>query len=1582
MSFPRPNSVTGWLYLAAFALLASSLTAFDFFKDEEGFAITWERGEINMAVGFDNSRVLSDGKTFVEVFNDAAGDWNAVLANVQFDVLGVPHEFISVEDGINGAAFSESVMGESFGPNAVAVTVSREDLSQTNNWRYSDIFYNASLSWDSYRGPLREELDFRRVTLRQLGYLLGLASPDLADPSQTIDAIMNSQISDTDELQPDDIAGGQFLYGVPGAPPGNDNFADASEIVLNGEALTDVTVVTGSTVQASAEVGEPHLNDRFDESRKTVWWKWTATSTGDFSITTAGSNFDTLLGVFTGNALNSIALFRSNDDARPGAIRTSEVRFPVLAGISYYIAVDGRSGYEGRVQLNVGYANPPGPVLNIAESRILGDLGNSVTMVVEGIAASDGALSYQWFQDTRIIPGETSDSLRIDAFSNLDAGVYKVAVTESSGGTSHGLFWVVPDYGATEVWQLAPRADPTRPPEDITAISDIVQVTMGDDFGVGLRRDGSVVTWPVHDSIQYPEVLAVPEGLTNVVRVNAGHSHVLALKSDGTVVSWGNPEKGRTNVPPDLFGVVEVAAGLSHSLVRKSDGSVVTWGELGSDVPARFPEGLGSVVSISTKRTTNLVGKTDGSLYSWGGDSDSYPILQSGIARAQAHNNGGIALSQTGQVLGWGDSSSSLREIPSAVIDVFAASSDVGLLRSNRELSFYGRLTGWPPGSFEGFDSVLDADMGWDSATVLRDVTANAIPPQGSDVRGPSRVAEGNALELSSRPIGSPVMTHQWYKGSAPIIDGERVTGTTTPTLRIEPITLSDEGTYRLLSRNSAGSAFSANHEVAVDAVPTITSRPLTQLVRVGGVAEFIVSASGEGVVEYEWQKNGEALSGVSGNRLTLDPVTLDDRGRYTVVARNPNGAAYSHFFVEVASPGAEAVHWEDLNSGIVADLAKPHGGFAKIIPSSSMTKGMGLGVDGKAFRWGDWGSEVESWNDLCELVDLIAFPNRDFAIGLRGDGTLVGAGIGFNTVALPEDLSEVIDLTGDGSRFVALRADGSVRPWLSSNGDTFVPNPNRDIVSIGGFDVYLYMDGTTAGAGRGNFPTALKTPVSLHANLALLRSGELVVGSIDREDHVPNLLDEVVRVQPGLALRANGELVSWQPSGPYAGPEEGFVPAAAEGAFEVATDYSRGNVRNYWALVPGDGLALVSAAAPTGLSEGGSAQLSVEVVSGEALSFQWYRDGTALQDSARISGAQTSAISIQDLGAADVGEYYVQVTGAAGTVESFRTPMEFLARPQITQQPASAALIVGDSHTLSVIGVASDSYQWNKNGLALPGAVSSSLELSDVTLEDAGTYSVELFNAVGSVISDGAVVTVERPPPVIAGTHQVIADDRAPGGRVTISNQFTSDRSLTSLRWSVLLPDSWSLAEWTGPAATSEPLIGDQSLLEWSWTSAPTIPFEFTYVLAAPGGEGLNFQLGASFEVQGDGLDDSGLVLRDPLILRPGFHSADTSRDMRLGLSELLRVIELYNTRSGSSRTGRYKLNATSGDGFEPDSRDLAEGGLPPRHHSADTNQDGQLSLSELLRVIEIYNTRAASTRTGRYRIDPTTQDGFSPDP
>lgn len=127
-------------------------------------------------------------------------------------------------------------------------------------------------------------------------------------------------------------------------PPPNDPFAAAA--ILSGTTTT----VTGTNFGATKEPGEP--NHAGQPGGHSVWWRWTAPAAGAFTIDTCDSDFDTLLGVYTGTAVSALSLVKSNDDSEACDIRSS-VTFTATSGQVYSIAVDGADEEEGQVRLKL-----------------------------------------------------------------------------------------------------------------------------------------------------------------------------------------------------------------------------------------------------------------------------------------------------------------------------------------------------------------------------------------------------------------------------------------------------------------------------------------------------------------------------------------------------------------------------------------------------------------------------------------------------------------------------------------------------------------------------------------------------------------------------------------------------------------------------------------------------------------------------------------------------------------------------------------------------------------------------------------------------------------------------------------------------------------------------------------------------------------------------------------------------------------------------------------------------------------------------------------------------------------------------
>ncbi|HXI50624.1 MAG TPA: S8 family serine peptidase, partial [Candidatus Saccharimonadales bacterium] len=96
---------------------------------------------------------------------------------------------------------------------------------------------------------------------------------------------------------------------------------------------------------ATREVGEPeHAGG---PGGKSLWWTWTARATGPVTVDTHGSDFDTLLAVYAGNAVDNLILISDDNDSPFD--QTSQLIFNATAGITYHIAVDGYRGAVGMV---------------------------------------------------------------------------------------------------------------------------------------------------------------------------------------------------------------------------------------------------------------------------------------------------------------------------------------------------------------------------------------------------------------------------------------------------------------------------------------------------------------------------------------------------------------------------------------------------------------------------------------------------------------------------------------------------------------------------------------------------------------------------------------------------------------------------------------------------------------------------------------------------------------------------------------------------------------------------------------------------------------------------------------------------------------------------------------------------------------------------------------------------------------------------------------------------------------------------------------------------------------------------------
>jgi hypothetical protein len=140
----------------------------------------------------------------------------------------------------------------------------------------------------------------------------------------------------------------------------NDLFID--RIVLEPTATSRSDISSGATreVREPAHAGNP--------GGSSIWYEFGSAEPGVLLVSTLGSTFDTLLGVYVSTnsgfpTVTNLTEIASNDDVVGGS-GYSEAAVTVQPGRKYFVAVDGFDGQAGLVQLN--YQFRPGPVYELA----------------------------------------------------------------------------------------------------------------------------------------------------------------------------------------------------------------------------------------------------------------------------------------------------------------------------------------------------------------------------------------------------------------------------------------------------------------------------------------------------------------------------------------------------------------------------------------------------------------------------------------------------------------------------------------------------------------------------------------------------------------------------------------------------------------------------------------------------------------------------------------------------------------------------------------------------------------------------------------------------------------------------------------------------------------------------------------------------------------------------------------------------------------------------------------------------------------------------------------------------------------
>lgn len=539
---------------------------------------------------------------------------------------------------------------------------------------------------------------------------------------------------------------------------------------------------------------------------------------------------------------------------------------------------------------------------------------------------------------------------------------------------------------------------------------------------------------------------------------------------------------------------------------------------------------------------------------------------------------------------------------------------------------------------------------------------------------------------------------------------------------------------------------------------PFILVHPTNRVTFIGGSVLLSVTATGAPPLAYRWVKDGTPVARGTNRLLSKINLTLADAGGYQAVVSNSFGMVTSR----VAS--------------LTLTGAPP---FIYLSPSNSVacaTTGARLtvGVSGSpplVYQWFFQGSPLV--NETSSLHIAQASLVGDYFVVIRNDFGMVTSAVARVTVGpeiLQQPMSQTIRADATVQFSVAVRECPDTRFQWRWNGLTITNGTNRAVFfqnlsgeHSGDIDVVVW----------DHFGAVTSMVARLTVNEVAPSAGDTPKDLIEPLDRPFGPPWEGFFFRVGVS-GAPIPAAQWYFNGVAIAGQTNFVlpiepTLLAQGFYHVMLSNRAGSVTSRQAefrmidlppeISPHSQLQSFSVCLDQGSMVARPLVVELKRLGWAPNFFQWFKDGEPIPDATNRSHQVTSVIS-------SLGDYVVVVTNAFGVVTSevatVRAEPVFLQKsPTVIEADAGAHLSLFQS--LSV-GCHSVTFQWQRDGVDIPAAISQGLVLGPLATTDSADYRLVARWPSGAITSAVSRVEVVMREPHISlvepGDLEVFAGD------------------------------------------------------------------------------------------------------------------------------------------------------------------------------------------------------------------------------
>ncbi len=628
-----------------------------------------------------------------------------------------------------------------------------------------------------------------------------------------------------------------------------------------------------------------------------------------------------------------------------------------------------------------------------------------------------------------------------------------------------------------------------------------------------------------------------------------------------------------------------------------------------------------------------------------------------------------------------------------------------------------------------------------------------AIITQPSDLT----VDEPGGASFTVVTTGTAPLSYQWRR------DGVDVSGALNTWFTVDPTVAGDNGAaFDVVVSNDYGVVTSAVAVLTVNpdvpSPPGISRHPQDVAVVEPDAADFTVSVAGDRPMFYRWFRNDVEMPNSDTNVYSLDPTRLADSGaQFRVTVSNAYGFATSRVATLTVAPYVPTPA-TITQQPVDRTVTEPAAAGFTVTAAGDAPLFYQWRRDGVAINAATGTSYVASPTSLTDdgsgfdvVVSNVAGVVTSRTARLTVEAYVpMPAGItqqpGAVTVTEPAAASFTVAASGATPLFYQWRRDGA--PVAGANLANYTLSPTTLTDDGARFDAVV---SNLYGAVTSTVATLTVNPLTVPASIIQHPQNRTVFEPAATTFTVVAAGDTPLNYQ----WRRDGADLAGATNASYTLDP---TVAADDGAgFDVVVSNPYGTVTSDVAVLTVVPLyappVVVSDPADRTVKEPNAVVFSVRASGSPPLSYQWRINGTP------VDGATAWDYTYSPTAQSDDGSVFdAIVTGPGGSVTSdvaVLTVTPSHQPPHITLQPADRTVTAPAAVAFSVRATGDPplSYQWRRNGVAVPAATVWDYVIAATTVGDDGAaIEVVVSNPGGVTTSAVATLSVEAPPepPVI----------------------------------------------------------------------------------------------------------------------------------------------------------------------------------------------------------------------------------------